>query len=65
MDLTLVDVTNVADVAVGDVVTLMGRGDGGRHLSLPAEDIAKTAGTISYELTCGISDRVPRVFLTQ
>jgi alanine racemase len=65
MDLTLVDVTNVVDVAVGDVVTLMGRGDGGRHLSLPAEDIAKTAGTISYELTCGISDRVPRVYLTQ
>jgi alanine racemase len=61
MDLTLVDVTNVAGVAVGDVVTLMGRGEG--QLSLPAEDLAKVAGTLSYELTCGISERVPRVYL--
>ena len=57
MDLTLIDVTNVPDVAVGDVVTLFGS-DGGH--SVTAEDLAKIAGTISYELTCGISDRVPR-----
>ncbi len=63
MDLTLIDVTNIADIAVGDTVTLLGRGDGSRELSLPAEDLAKIAGTLSYELTCGISDRVPRVYL--
>lgn len=57
MDLTLIDVTNVEGVAVGDRVTLLGE-DG--ELSVPVEDVAKTAGTISYEITCGISSRVPR-----
>ncbi|MGB9180305.1 MAG: alanine racemase [Pyrinomonadaceae bacterium] len=59
MDLTLIDVTDVADVAVGDRVTLLGQ-DG--ELSVPVEDVAKTAGTISYEITCGISSRVPRYY---
>ena len=57
MDLTLVDVTDVRGVKLGDQVTLIGA-DG--QLSLPAEEIAKIAGTISYEITCGISARVPR-----
>jgi alanine racemase len=60
MDLTLVDVTDIPGVALGDTVTLLGR-DG--ELFVPAEDIAKTAGTLSYEITCGISKRVPRLFL--
>lgn len=60
MDMTLVDVTDVPGVALNDRVTLIGE-DGG--LSIPAEDIAKTAGTISYEITCGISERVPRFYL--
>lgn len=58
MDLTLVDVTDVPGVGVGDAVTLLGT-DG--PLAVPAEDIARTAGTISYEITCGVSGRVPRV----
>ncbi|MCA1635649.1 MAG: alanine racemase [Acidobacteria bacterium] len=58
MDLTLVDVTGVRGVELGDRVTLLGT-DG--ELSIPAEDVAKTAGTISYEITCGISARVPRL----
>jgi len=57
MDLTLVDVTDVGGVRVGDRVTLLGA-DG--PLLLPAEDLARTAGTISYEITCGVSARVPR-----
>jgi alanine racemase len=61
MDLTLLDVTSVEGVAPGDRVTLLGT-DG--ELSIPAEDIAKTAGTISYEITCGISARVPRRHLS-
>jgi alanine racemase len=60
MDLTLADVTDVPGVRNGDVVTLIGA-DGG--LSVPAEDIARTAGTLSYEITCGVSARVPRVSL--
>jgi len=58
MDLTIIDVTDVAGVALNDVVTLIGE-DG--DLSVTAEEIAKTAGTLSYEITCGISARVPRV----
>jgi alanine racemase len=61
MDLTLLDVTDVAGVALNDRVTLLGE-DGG--LSVTAEDLAKTAGTLSYEITCGISARVPRYHRT-
>lgn len=59
MDLTLLDVTGVPGVQTGDQVTLIGA-DG--KLSVSAEDVAKIAGTISYEITCGISARVPRKF---
>jgi alanine racemase len=59
MDLTLVDVTDVAGVALHDSVTLLGE-DGA--LSIPAEDIALTANTLSYEITCGMSARVPRYY---
>ncbi len=60
MDLTLVDVTDVPGVALNDCVTLLGT-DG--QLSVTAEEIAKTVGTLSYEITCGISKRVPRHYL--
>jgi alanine racemase len=59
MDLTLIDVTDVQGVALNDTVTLLGE-DG--ELAVPAEELAKTAGTLSYEVTCGISARVPRLF---
>jgi alanine racemase len=58
MDLTLIDVTNVPGVELNDQVILMGS-DG--TLAVTAEDLAKTAGTLSYEVTCGIGARVPRV----
>ena len=57
MDLTLLDVTGIDGVRVGEQVTMLGA-DGG--LLLPAEDLARTAGTLSYEITCGVSARVPR-----
>ncbi|MFN2456026.1 MAG: alanine racemase [Pyrinomonadaceae bacterium] len=60
MDLSLVDVTDVPGVTLDDAVTLFGE-DG--ELSVPVEDLAKTANTLSYEITCGISRRVPRVYL--
>jgi alanine racemase len=60
MDLTLVDVTNVPGVAVDDEVILMGASG---KLAITAEEIAKTCGTLSYEVTCGISPRVPRVYV--
>jgi len=58
MDLTLIDVTNVPGVKLEDEVILIGS-DG--KLSVTAEDLARTAGTLSYEVTCGIGARVPRI----
>lgn len=60
MDLTLIDVTNVPGVQTEDEVTFMGT-EG--ELSVSAEEIARTAGTLSYEVTCGIGARVPRVYV--
>jgi alanine racemase len=60
MDLTLIDVTDVPRVSLHDQVTLLGR-EG--KLSITAEEVAELAGTISYEITCGISARVPRIYV--
>ena len=59
MDLTMVDVTAIPAAAIGDEAVLIGEQDGQQHLG--AEDHARIAGTIPYEILCGISDRVPRV----
>ena len=59
MDWTLVDVTDVAEVAVNDRVVLLGC-EGENCIS--AEEWATKIGTITYEVFCGISKRVPRVF---
>ena len=59
MDLTLIDVSDVPDVRLDDLVILLGR-DG--QLSITAEEIAKTIGSLSYEVTCGLSSRVPRIY---
>jgi alanine racemase len=57
MDLTLVDVTGLPGVAVGDEVILLGSCDG---LQFGAREHAELANTIPYEILCGISKRVPR-----
>jgi alanine racemase len=54
MDMCMVDVTTVT-VALGDEVTLLG-GD------ISADDLASWSGTISWEILCGISKRVPRIY---
>ncbi len=59
MDLTTIDITHSPGMKPGDVVTLLGReGDA----SLDAQQIARTAGTISYNVLCGISARVKRFY---
>lgn len=58
MDVTVVDVTEVADVEPGDVATVLGR-DGERELSL--ERMARTCGTIPYEILTGLGRRLPRI----
>jgi alanine racemase len=55
MDMITVDVTDLPEVAAGDPVELWGA-------ALPVEEIARAVGTIPYELTCGVSPRVPHVF---
>ena len=62
MDLTLIDVTDVSGVEVGDQVTLLGSTPQAPGLRITAEDLARIAGTLSYEVTCGIGDRVPKIF---
>jgi alanine racemase len=57
MDLTLVDVTGIPGIAVGDEVILMGSSDG---LSVDALEHARLANSSPYEILCNISKRVPR-----
>lgn len=61
MDWMMLDVTGIPDVATGDEVILMGLDDFGN--SIHAEELAAWAGTIPYEIFCGVSKRVPRVYL--
>jgi alanine racemase len=60
MDLTLIDVSDVGAAAVNDEVVIIGRQG---ETQITAEEVAARIATISYEVTCGISDRVPRVYL--
>jgi alanine racemase len=55
MDLTTIDVTDVPNVAVGDEVILLGD-------AIRVEELAAKLDTISYEVFCGVSARVPRVY---
>lgn len=57
MDITLADVTGVKGVNVGDEVTILGA-DGGQRID--AWEHAQLAGTIPYEILCGIGKRVQR-----
>ncbi len=60
MDLTTIDITQSPQLQPGDEVTLLGR-EG--EVSLDAQQIAKTAGTISYNVLCAISARVKRFYV--
>jgi alanine racemase len=60
MDLTTIDLSHTSALAPGDPVTLLGaEGD----CSLDAQQIARVAGTISYNILCSISERVRRVYI--
>jgi alanine racemase len=60
MDVTLLDVTDVPDVAMGDVATVYGT-DGDNVY--PANIIARSIGTVTSDLLCAVSQRVPRFYL--
>jgi len=59
MDWTIVDVSDIPGAAEGDEVVLIGSDDGAY---VTAEEIAAKIGTISYEVTCSVDRRVPRLF---
>lgn len=59
MDITLVDVTDMAGATIGDEAILLGR-EG--ELNVDAAEHGKLTGTISYEVLCRISERVPRQY---
>ncbi len=59
MDLTMIDVSEVPNVAVGDEVVLIGH-QGGAVIS--ADAVAETLGTINYEVVSALTGRVPRVY---
>ena len=59
MDQFMVDVTDIPEVDMGDVVTLIGC-DGDDILSV--EEISEMAGSFNYEFICDVSWRVPRVY---
>jgi alanine racemase len=60
MDLTTIDATTCPELQVGDAVTLLGQEGEAR---IDAQQMARTAGTISYSLLCGIHARVRRVYV--
>lgn len=59
MDQFMVDVDHIPDVSIGDEVVLIGK-QGNEEIT--ADDLARQLGTINYEIICGITDRVPRVY---
>ena len=58
MDQTLLDVTGISGVRMGDEVTVFGPGGADT-----ADTVARKTDTIAYEVVCGIARRVPRVYI--
>lgn len=61
MDQTMIDVTDIHDVSIGQQVTVFGSWEGGNPIT--AEEYSENAGTICYESLCSVSKRIPRVYL--
>ena len=60
MDQMMVDVTEIPDAALNDTVVLVGKSG---NLNISVEEIAAQGDSFNYEFVCGISRRVPRVYL--
>lgn len=59
MDLCMADITGVKNAVIGDEVVLLGKQ---KNASIDAYELAQWANTIPYEITTGISYRVPRKY---
>ncbi len=60
MDLSLLDVTDIAGTNIGDEAILIGQAD---HSSITAVEIAQLLDTVPYEILCSIGKRVPRIYV--
>ena len=60
MDMCMVDVSGIEDLAVGDTATLFGYDENGTLV--PCERVAAALGTISYEVLCFVNKRIPRFY---
>jgi alanine racemase len=58
MDMTMIDVSDVKGVSLGDEVVIIGT-QGAEQIKV--DELAKLQDTINYEVTCNISSRVPRI----
>jgi alanine racemase len=61
MDIAIADVTDVPEIAVGDAAVLLGHASGGASISVA--EYGGWAGLSEYEVTCGMSKRVPRTYV--
>jgi alanine racemase len=59
MDVTMIDVTDVPGVEIGDTATIYGTDGKFTH---PAHLIARSIGTVTSDLLCAVSQRVPRIY---
>lgn len=60
MDLTIVDVTRISGVEVGNEVILIGKNG---NKTVDAVELARLCDSVPYEILCGLSQRVPRVYI--
>ena len=60
MDLTMLDVTDVPEAALGDVVTIYGK-DG--NATIEVSDVAREIGTVTSDLLCALGRRVPKFYI--
>ena len=61
MDRTMLDLTSLPKTRIGDKVLIFGQDKHGHYRDL--DDLAEQAGTISYEILCGITRRIPKIFI--
>ena len=62
MDQTMIDVTDIEDVSIGNEVILFGYGNKNYPL---VEDLASILGTVNYEIICMMGRRLPRVYISE
>lgn len=60
MDVTMIDVTEVEGAEIGDIVTIYGSDGQQVH---PANGVARAIGTVTSDLLCAVTARVPRVYV--